>query len=462
MIKLSAMNGMSGRRRWAWVARIAIASLLVVHVLLAANGEDLAAYKRRVLSPLEAAYRKVMAEQARDPALNRFQERLKEIDAVAEMLLAHLRALEASSLDRMLSDRSQPAKTSSAKSSMSASEIYLEYAADFATGLPRPAMSDAAMQSLLSYYAASLIASRDYVARRCRSLVAADGVRSKDALQLAAVLPFLQVSDENWAAGDIAALPAWMQEASALEVLENFALSVRRPVTAYEFANWRKPVAERSPRQVALPAYLRAAAERLLEGREYHAALHCLKTAIDLAEKEDRAGAVTWLRIRRAEVLATVGYSNMAAAEIQQLLEKYPNSDSYSRAAMLRLKYLYESDQFPAAGDEAAKYCSDPRVKPHLAQVLYIRWLALRRLNRLEEAKSVQNAFLEQFPNHPLGADMVFASAMAALARSDYPETLRLLDLIEYRYPTAKLLPRVKELQQRLQPSGSSGQQPQP
>jgi TolA-binding protein len=439
-----------------------IASVLVAHALAAANTEDFAAYKRRILAPLEAAYAKVAAEHGRDPMLNALQERLKQIDAATELLLARVRTLEASSFENMLSDRTRPASVSPrAKNTMSASEIYLEYAADFGASLRRFQLPEEATKTLVSYYTASLNASRDYVAKRCRSGVAS-GKPSTELLQLAVVLPFLQVSDERRTAGEIASLPTWMQEPGALETLESFALSIRRPLTAYAFANQRKPAAERSSRQVGLPAYLRAAAERLLEGREYHAALHCLKTATDLAEKENRAGEVAWLRFRRAEVLATVGYSNMAAAEVQQLLERYPKSDSYSRAAMLRLKYLYESDQFPAAIEESSRYCVEERVKPHLPQMLYIRWLALRRVNRLEEAKKVQNAFLEQFPDHPLAADMLFASAMAALATSDYPETLRLLDLIEYRYPNSKLLPKVKELQQRLQSSSQSSHPPQP
>lgn len=461
MIHELARNATCGRR-FAWAARVLMVTALIGHALLAAGAEDYAAFKRRALAPLEATYGKAIADHPQDPALSQFQDRLRQIDAAAEALLARLRALEASSLDSMLDAQTPlPGPAQRVKSTASASETYLEYAADFSATLPRPSLSDEAMKFLLNYYAASFNASRDYIARRCRPLLAANPKLSREVLQLAAVLPWLQVSDETWAPADLAALPPWMQEASALEILEDFALSIRRPLTAYVLANQRKPAAERSPRQLGLPVYLRDAAERLLQNREYHAALYCLKTAVDLAEKENRPGEVAWLRFRRAELLATVGYANLAAAEVLLLIEKHPQADSYSRATLLRLKYLYESDQVPAVLDESAKYAADARVTPHLAEVLYIRWLALRRVNHLEAAKKLQAEFLERFPRHPLGADMVFASAMASLSASDYPETLRLLDLIEYRYPDSRLVPKVKELQQRLQGS-SPASHPQP
>src|SRR4051794_39939276 len=113
---------------------------------------------------------------------------------------------------------------------------------------------------------------------------------------------------------------------------------------------------------------------------------------------------------------------------------------------MLRLKYLYVAHRFRDAAREAATYDADKRCKPYLPQILYLEWLTLRRLDRASDAKRAQATFFERFPENPLGADMYFADAMTAVAASDYDEALRQLEMIEARYATSKLIPRVKEI----------------
>ena len=118
---------------------------------------------------------------------------------------------------------------------------------------------------------------------------------------------------------------------------------------------------------------------------------------------------------------------------------------------MLRLKYHYESQQYDTIIEEAPTYQTDPRSKSYLPQILYISWVTHRRENRTDEAEQLQKTFLEKFPGHPLGADMFFASAMTALAASDYDEAQRLLDIIEYRYPESRILPKAKQIKNRIQ-----------
>ena len=48
-------------------------------------------------------------------------------------------------------------------------------------------------------------------------------------------------------------------------------------------------------------------------------------------------------------------------------------------------------------------------------------------------------------------ADIYFASAMTALAASDYDQALRMIEIIEYRYPQSRIINKVKQIKQRLE-----------
>lgn len=416
-------------------------------------GEDgVAAEKRRALAPLEAGYAKLVASHPDDEAIRTFQSRLAAIDEVADLLVRRLRSTDINSLEAILGGVASGARGGSgaAKLTMSAREILGDYAVSFATGLPRPAVSGDQLTLLLNYYNASIKASEEYVARRARVSAATDDGAAADVVQLCLVLPFLHVPDPQWAAAETAALPEWMRRPRVLAHAESFALSVERPLTAFQFAR-----AARGADAPDVYKYLGDASETLYKGREYHAAIHCMKVAIASAAAETKVTDANVLRLRLAAMYSEVGHPQLAADEAKHVLDTGPAAGPAASAAMLRLKYLYEAEAYPQIVDEAPRYEATESFKPYLAQMEYIRWVALRRIDRAEDAKRVQQAFLTRFPEHVLGADMYFASAMVALAASDYAETVRLLDIIQYKYPTAQIMPKVKEVRQRLEKATS-------
>ena len=70
---------------------------------------------------------------------------------------------------------------------------------------------------------------------------------------------------------------------------------------------------------------------------------------------------------------------------------------------------------------------------------------------RLEFAQALKQQFLERYSKNPLGVDMYFASAMTAMASGDYEEADRLLEIVEYNYPSSRILQRVKGIRNRLE-----------
>ena len=159
------------------------------------------------------------------------------------------------------------------------------------------------------------------------------------------------------------------------------------------------------------------------------------------------------IRFRLAEVLADTEKPGEAAEMLEPILKLEGGGSEdgdFGRAVMLSLKYRYEQEDYAALFALNDQYRDDKRVGAYRLQALYITWVAARRSDRPHLAKAVREAFLGDYAGHPLAADIYFAEAMEALARSDYDEAQRLLEYIAYRYPDSRLIARVQEIQGRL------------
>ncbi len=440
----------SGRRGWRWVCGGGVI-LVACGVLAGGGGDDYAAFKREALASLQGRYEAVAGANGSDRGVVEFKRRLESVDAVVGLIRNRLRWSGAASLDAMVAEVAEGGRVSGVtKNSMTAAEILSEYEGEFSGGLARPEVGAEGLKVMLEYYGAAVRAAESYVAGRCRVMGMMDEKLLADAIELSMVVPLLVVSDESWSMAQINSLPEWLRSEKSLEEIEGFALTVRRPLAAYQFAAFRKGAVDKAGRVLSRIEYLREAAAKLWQRSEYHGAMHCVKVAIEIAEAAGKSEDAVSLHLRHAEMLSGMGHAKLAAEEALGLLRKHATSASYGRAAMLRLKYLYESEELGAIVEEAPRYGADWRAGSYLPQIVFIQWQSLRRLERVEEMKKAQELFLGRFPEHPLGAEMHFASAMSALASFDYAEASRLLEIIEYRYPDAKMMPKVKEIQGRL------------
>ena len=292
-------------------------------------------------------------------------------------------------------------------------------------------------------------AASHYIAPRGCAMAAVNPKDAASIFGLCLVMPFLHIPDPEWSIEHVGMLPKPVRLPENLKIMEDLSLHLSRPYTAYQFYRYRT----QSQEQEAACDYFLHTAETLIRESDYLAGIHCLKAGIHMTKGKTGEDKVLDLHLKLAETLRNIGHIQLAGQEVKQVLELYPNSEQIGKLAVLRLKYLYEANQFKAIIQEAPGFQADERCRPYLPQILYIAWVTHRRENLTEEADRLQKIFLEQFPKHPLGADMHFASAMTALAQSDYDEALRLLEIIEYRYPDSRIMPKVKDIQQRLEKS---------
>jgi tetratricopeptide (TPR) repeat protein len=433
---------------------ITIIFLVTFSIAVSDVSEEFTDYKQKELEPYKDKLTEISKAHSNDPLLNEYFTRIVLIDEVATHLMSKFQLIKTSSLDNLLEDivaiPQNPVTKSQSVHGISALEILNEYQQRFSVQLPIPELSEQEIKTLRDYYNSSAKAAGTYIANRGQITIAIDDRYASDILELCMVIPFLHIPDNAWTQDQIKALPAWMKSPTNLRLMEDFSLRVKRPFTAYNFALFQQQSIKADGEKLDYLAYLNLTAKRTLNDRDYYVAIHCLKIAIQMAQEQTEQETAISPHFKLAEILSDTGHSSLAADQLKQILDTYPKSSQYSKAAMLRIKYLYESGLYNEILEEVSVYQADERCRTYLPQLLYISWVTHRRQGLSSEADELQKTFLERFPEHPLGADLYFASAMTALAASDYEETERLLEIIEYRYPKSKISQKAKQIQDRI------------
>jgi hypothetical protein len=115
-----------------------------------------------------------------------------------------------------------------------------------------------------------------------------------------------------------------------------------------------------------------------------------------------------------------------------------------------RLSQYYRAELYDRVLTQVQEERDKPENAEYRPQILYIQWVASRRMDRMAEGSAVQQEFLKQYPDHWLAADMHFADAMSLLANSDYPAASEKLAMIQTKWPDAKVAVKAKEIREKL------------
>jgi len=251
---------------------------------------------------------------------------------------------------------------------------------------------------------------------------------------------------------DIAdSLASFIKRPDQLKSMEECALVAKRPQVAF----WLTGLAVAPARDY--PTYLEKAADRMLRMSVYPAALVCLRDS--LAETKENTDLWYKRAFRLAEVLGDMKENDSALEMLETISKSKITDDQFGQVAMLRLKNLFASQKHKTVLSEAMLYRDDVKYKKYLPQILYAGWAASQRVEG-EDAGAWRKAFMEKFPDHIFGADIIYAIAMQELAKGKYDEAKRLLSYIEYKYPTAKVASKASEIRKRLEQKPSPTPKP--
>ncbi len=415
---------------------------------------DPLAVRQAACEKIQASYDAIASANPRDPAIQEITAQLALLDDTCRDLLRQIGIYKTAFLNRSLATVSDSGEKNARRANIDSIQLIEIKTAAWPRRKGASKLNQADLNMVQDYYAISVRALTQLVQSRAQACITATTEATHEVVRLGVVLPLLTTTDDSWASLQAQNIPAWMVKPDYVRSLEAMALRIQRPRTAMAISNSGRPAVSDTAANAELQYanYLQSGANSMLRDRQYALAITYLRQAAMIANVNQDAELSAALRFQIAEVLGGTDSAQAAAEEIKAVMADSALSHTYGKAAMLRLKYLYQGNQNSQVIEEARRYQADSRCAGFLPQIYYIAWVSARKNHADEnDIAQWQNTFLSQFPDHPLGADMYFAGAMKALASGEYQDALRLLRFVEYRYPNSRMMDKVREIKSRVE-----------
>lgn len=325
-----------------------------------------------------------------------------------------------------------------------AQDLYWTHLSAFSCEL---ALDDLPMQQatfLGRYYDLQM---QDSIMKISRQIVVADPNSSENACY-AIVLPLLYLCGRDNAWGQIEPFLALFSP-HQLDVLWRFSLlQAERPHASARIARYQ---AKMMGKDFSLVAWALDAADACVANHRPDLARQSLYTAID--DTTDR-NEMEELRLRIAEGYDRCGDYATAARTCRQIADDLPDTPFYGRTMAMYFGYLAREAKTDQIVTETESALQDARCKSYLPQILYLRWWALCKVNRQDEAVRIARRLLEQYPSNPCVAPVLLERATDAIARQQYDQCRELLMKLTKDFAGTESARRAKEILARFKGSG--------
>ena len=290
-------------------------------------------------------------------------------------------------------------------------------------------LSESDKSFLAQYYSLKLKILTSSIAKAGQALAIAEP-SFKDTHNYALVLPLLHVSDTKPINTEI--LPEWMQRPDELDTfsdscLFHFGLS-------FQAMNLAKQAAKIRNEQFSELDFYKQAAKRC--GSSYsHIAADCFQRAIEIADEHD-----TDMSIRlQFELIQHWFDSNnyaLAAGQAKQIHRKHPDHKDAGKAVWF---YYYALSRTTSVNEillDIDQALDDKRCKEYTAQLMYIKWWALRR-SRDQKARvaAIEHELLKNYKDNPMVAPIMLSQATDLMAKTHYSDASVILNELVRKFP---------------------------
>jgi hypothetical protein len=114
------------------------------------------------------------------------------------------------------------------------------------------------------------------------------------------------------------------------------------------------------------------------------------------------------------------------------------------------LKNLYLAGRLEELLSRCGRAEHDERFSDRQPQLLYLEWVAERKLGNDMESGRLENIFLERYPREVFAADMYFEQAVCLLAGAQYQAADSKFAMIQNYFPHSKLAERAEQIRRQL------------
>ncbi len=160
------------------------------------------------------------------------------------------------------------------------------------------------------------------------------------------------------------------------------------------------------------------------------------------------------LRLKIAECYARCGDYATAIQTCRQIADDLPNTPFYGKTMATYFGYLAREANADQIVKETESTLRDVRCKSYLPQILYLRWWALCKVDRRDEAVRIAQRLIEQYSDNPCVTPVLLERATDALARQQYDLCHELLTKLTKDFPDTESAKRAEKILSRFKSSG--------
>ena len=247
---------------------------------------------------------------------------------------------------------------------------------------------------------------------------------SLDLYQYSLILPLLYKSegDRAWEREDF--LAAITRFGNFESIADFCLLKLERPKTAIAIAKFMT--------KEFFVDWSVAASERCVENIRCDIAETLLRRAIEEINDEDRE---VELRLKIAENYGNCGDSSRAAKRCKQIAREFPQAELYGKVISSYFSYLAKEAKAEEILSEIDAALEKTQCENYRAQLLYLKWWALRKMSQIETAKKVGQELIKDYGAKACIAPVLLAHATDALSNQDYKRCEDLLVRLTENFP---------------------------
>jgi tetratricopeptide (TPR) repeat protein len=207
-----------------------------------------------------------------------------------------------------------------------------------------------------------------------------------------------------------------------LDVMWRFSLlQAERPQISARIAEYQ---AKMMDKDFSLELWALDAANICISNHRPDLARLSLHVALDSTKDRSKMAE---LRLKIAEGYAQCSDYAMAIQTCRRIADDLPNTPFYGRVMAMYFGYLAIEANAGQIIAETEPALQDSRCKSYLPQILYLRWWALCKVNRQDEAVRIAQWLLEQYPSDPCVAPILLERANDFLACQQHDQCFELL-----------------------------------
>lgn len=221
-----------------------------------------------------------------------------------------------------------------------------------------------------------------------------------------------------------------LADSSDLEAMSQFCLlRVDRPAAARAIASYQ---AEAEGNDFLLLDWSIEASRKCVDNQRPDLAEALLRTAIPALNDEN---TIVKLRLMIAQGYSRCRDHERAAEHCKQAAHDFPDSPLYARLICSYFEYLARQSKPSHILSQIDSALNEPRCRPNAAELLYLKWWALRKRHRYDQARKVADRLTAEHPDNECVAPVLLAEATDCLSNHRYDRCRKLLRQIMTKFP---------------------------